>query len=56
MGPRVICITEQEAEYLKETFKSALAELDELVRTNEWYVTKVTDQIESSLEILEQKV
>jgi len=47
-------ITELERRFLVETLKACQEELEELVRTKDWYVTDVLDQIESALEILHE--
>lgn len=44
-----------EITHIRETLRACATEFDELMRTKEWFVTMVTDQIESSLEILDDK-
>lgn len=42
-------------EHIKEALLACYAEFEELMKTKEWYVTDVVDQIESSLEILDSQ-
>ena len=48
----MVLLNNADRDHLKETLLAVKAELEELVLTKEWYVTDVLDQIESSLEIL----
>lgn len=46
-------MTKADKEHIKEALLACYAEFEELMYTKDWYVTSVVDQIESSLEILE---
>lgn len=46
-------MTRADREHIKEALLACYAEFEELMKTKEWYVTDVVDQIASSLEILE---
>ena len=48
-------MTKADKEHIKEALLACYAEFEELMKTKEWYVTSVVDQIESSLEILESE-
>jgi hypothetical protein len=46
-------VTKVDREHIKETLLACYAEFEELMYTKDWFVTSVVDQIESSLEILD---
>lgn len=48
-------LTGAEIAHIRETLCACDEEFTELMRSKEWYVTSVTDQIESSLEILDHE-
>jgi hypothetical protein len=45
-------LTGAEIEHIRETLMACASEFDELFHSKDWFCTSVTDQIESSLEIL----
>lgn len=47
-----LTLTGAEYEHLKITLEGCKEEFEELMHTKDWYVTELTDRIETALEIL----